>query len=61
MEYNGQKIGQSMAIARFLGRELKLSGKDNWAGAKIEELIDSQTDVLNSKSTTNSTTGHCLT
>ena len=50
-----------MAIARFLGRELKLSGKDNWAGAKIEELIDSQTDVLNSKSTTNSTTGHCLT
>ena len=49
LEYKGEKIGQSMAITRFLGREFGLAGKDNWTQAKVDEVIDSVSDLINSK------------
>ena len=38
-----------MAITRFLGREFGLAGKDNWTQAKVDEVIDSVSDLINSK------------
>lgn len=48
MEYNGQKLGQSMAIARLLAREYDLYGKGNWEAAQVDMIIDCVSDLISS-------------
>ena len=49
MEYDGKKLVQSMAIARFVAREYGLAGKNNLEGAQADMLADCMTDLLNSE------------
>ncbi len=46
LEYDGHKIGQSMAIARFLAREFGLVGKSNLEAAQMDAIIDLGIDMM---------------
>ena len=46
LEYNGTKIPQSMAIARFLAKQFHLAGKDNFEQAKVDAVVDTISDVV---------------
>lgn len=47
LEINGERIGQSVAICRYVAKEHGLAGKDNWTAAKADEIGDSITDLIN--------------
>jgi hypothetical protein len=47
LEFDGERIGQSNSIARFLAREYGLAGKNNIEAAKLDAIIDSSVDMLN--------------
>ena len=49
MEYDGKKIVQSVAMARFVARENGLAGKNNLEGAYADMLVDCMWDLGNSK------------
>ena len=49
MEYDGKKIVQSIAMARFVARENGLAGKNNLEGALADMLVDCMSDLLNSE------------
>merc|ERR1712117_36504 len=46
LTYNGQKICQSMAICRFLAREIGIAGRNNLEMAQVDEIIDVITDAI---------------
>ena len=46
MEYDGKKIVQSIAMARFVARENKLAGKNNLEAAQADMLVDCMNDLL---------------
>ena len=46
LEWDGTCIAQSMAVARFLAREVGLAGRDNMEAAQIDEIIDAVNDLL---------------
>merc|ERR1712025_202802 len=45
LEWDGTCVAQSMAIARFLAREVGLAGRNNLEGAQIDEIIDAINDM----------------
>lgn len=45
LEWNGTCVAQSMAIARFIAREVGLAGRNNMEGAQIDEIIDAINDM----------------
>merc|ERR1739836_333005 len=47
MEYDGKKIVQSVAMARFVARENGLAGKNNLEGAYADMLVDCMWDLAN--------------
>ncbi|KAL5014037.1 hypothetical protein ScPMuIL_008307 [Solemya velum] len=47
LEVDGKPIVQSMAIARFVGREAGLMGKNNWEQGQIEMAMDSLNSMFN--------------
>jgi len=47
LEVDGVKLPQSIAIARFVAKQLNLAGKDNLEQAKIDAVADTLTDLLN--------------
>eukprot|EP00095_Tigriopus_kingsejongensis_P005005 maker-scaffold139_size317827-snap-gene-0.16 protein:Tk05005 transcript:maker-scaffold139_size317827-snap-gene-0.16-mRNA-1 annotation:"hypothetical protein DAPPUDRAFT_230761" len=47
VEYNGEFIPQSMAIARFMAREFNLGGKTNLEMAKADFVVECISDCLN--------------
>jgi hypothetical protein len=47
LEFDGERIGQSNSIARFLAREYGLAGKNNIEAAQLDAIIDSSADILN--------------
>ena len=49
MEYDGKKIVQSIAMARFVARENELAGKTNLEGAQADMLVDCMSDFGNSE------------
>ena len=49
LEYDGKKIVQSVAMARFVARENGLAGKNNLEGAYADMLVDCMWDLANSK------------
>ena len=49
LEYDGKKIVQSIAMARFVARENGLAGKTNLEGAQADMLVDCMSDFGNSE------------
>ena len=49
MEYDGKKIVQSIAMARFVAKENGLAGKNNMESAMADMLVDCMSDLGNSK------------
>jgi glutathione S-transferase len=45
LEHNGKKVGQSIAIARYLGKLVKLAGKDDWENLEIDAVVDTINDM----------------
>lgn len=50
LEYNGKKIGQSISIARYAGKQAKLAGNDDWENLEIDAIADTFNDLRISKS-----------
>ena len=48
LEYKGESLSQSMAIARFLANEFSLAGNTTMETAKIDEIVDAINDLQNS-------------
>jgi len=46
LEFNGTKLPQSIAIARFLAKQFNLAGKDNFEQAKVDAVADTVGDLL---------------
>jgi glutathione S-transferase len=46
LEFNGVKLPQSLAIARFLAKQFQLAGKDNFEQAKVDAVVDTIHDLL---------------
>ncbi|KAF7271038.1 glutathione S-transferase-like [Rhynchophorus ferrugineus] len=44
LEYNGKIAHQSMAICRFLAKQVKLVGKDDWEDLEIDAMVDTVND-----------------
>ncbi|XP_030749148.1 glutathione S-transferase-like [Sitophilus oryzae] len=44
LEVNGKTAHQSMAICRYLGKQLKLNGKDDWEDLEIDTIVDTIND-----------------
>jgi glutathione S-transferase len=49
LEHNGKKAGQSIAVARYLGKLVKLAGKDDWENLEIDAVVDTINDMRLSK------------
>ena len=47
LEYKGETLSQSMAIAKFLAQEFGLAGSNNLEAAKIDEVVDAINDLQN--------------
>uniref|UniRef100_A0AC34GXU2 Glutathione S-transferase n=1 Tax=Panagrolaimus sp. ES5 TaxID=591445 RepID=A0AC34GXU2_9BILA len=47
LEVDGERIYQSVAIARYLGHTFGLAGKDLFENAQIDSMVDSYKDYLN--------------
>merc|ERR1711976_53697 len=47
LEHNGEMMGQSMTIARFVAREFGLAGDTNLEAAHVDEIVDVITDFQN--------------
>ncbi|CAG0918809.1 unnamed protein product [Notodromas monacha] len=46
LEVNGQRLGQSHAIARYVARELHLTGNTAWDSAQCDQYVDAMIDLL---------------
>jgi len=46
LEYDGVKLPQSMAVARFLAKQFHLAGKDNLEQAKVDAVVDTISDLF---------------
>jgi len=46
LEFNGQKLSQSMAIARYLAREFGFAGKTNLEQALVDQVADTVGDLF---------------
>ena len=47
LEINGKIIGQTGAIARYCGKLSNLYPKDDFLAAKVDQIIDTATDITN--------------
>jgi len=47
LEIDGQIVGQTGAIARFCGKLSKLYPTDDFLAAKVDQIIDTATDITN--------------
>ncbi|XP_023313068.1 glutathione S-transferase-like isoform X1 [Anoplophora glabripennis] len=45
LEYNGKLAYQSIAICRYLAKQVKLVGKDDWEDLEIDATVDTITDL----------------
>lgn len=46
LEYKGQKLAQTKAICRFLGKQLGLHPEDNFEAAQLDMLVDRPDDIF---------------
>lgn len=49
LEVDGKVINQSMAIARYVAKLVKLAGKDDMQALEIDAIVDSVNDLRASK------------
>lgn len=49
LEVNGKVAHQSAAIERYLAKQFKLTGKDDWEDLEIDSIVDTITDLRLSK------------
>lgn len=49
LEHNGKVMHQSMAIARYVAKQVKLVGKDDWENLQIDAVVDTINDLRTSK------------
>lgn len=49
LEVDGKKINQSTAICRYLAKQYKLAGKDDWEALEIDAIVDTIHDLRSSK------------
>ena len=47
LDWDGTCIAQSMAVARFIARQVGLAGRNDMEAAQIDEIIDAINDLLN--------------
>jgi glutathione S-transferase len=45
LEFDGVKLPQSMAIARFVAKQFGLAGRDNLEQAKVDAVVDASIDL----------------
>ncbi|XP_044270389.1 glutathione S-transferase-like [Tribolium madens] len=45
LEYNGKVAHQSIAIARFFAKKVKLVGNDDWEDLEIDAIVDTINDL----------------
>ncbi|XP_043486269.1 glutathione S-transferase-like isoform X1 [Polistes fuscatus] len=45
LEVDGKKISQSVAISRYLAKQFKLTGKDDWEDLEIDATVDTIHDL----------------
>lgn len=45
LEVDGKKINQSVAISRYLAKQFKLAGKDDWENLEIDATVDTIHDL----------------
>ncbi|KAJ3636073.1 hypothetical protein MTP99_008913 [Tenebrio molitor] len=45
LEHNGKRVNQSVSICRYLGKLVKLAGKDDWEDLEIDAVVDTITDL----------------
>ncbi|CAH1981954.1 unnamed protein product [Acanthoscelides obtectus] len=45
LEYNGKVAHQSLAICRYLAKQVKLVGKDDWEDLEIDAAVDTVNDL----------------
>ena len=44
LEVNGKKVNQSLACCRFIAKEIKLAGNDDWENLQIDTVADTVND-----------------
>ena len=49
LQYNGQEIGQSLTITRFLAKQAGLAGRNELEEAKVSMVVDHFADAFGSK------------
>lgn len=49
LEYNGKTFNQSLAIARFVAKQVKLNGKNDWEDLEIDGIVNTIRDFHMSK------------
>ncbi|KAK4872788.1 hypothetical protein RN001_014817 [Aquatica leii] len=45
LEVNGKKVHQSLAICRYLGKQLKINGNTDWEDLEIDSMADTINDL----------------
>ncbi|KAJ3663489.1 hypothetical protein Zmor_007746 [Zophobas morio] len=45
LEHDGKQAGQSIAIARYLAKQVGLAGKDDWENLEIDAIVDTINDL----------------
>ncbi len=45
LEFDGNKLPQSMSIARFLAKQFQLAGRHNFEQGKVDAVVDTITDI----------------
>lgn len=51
VEHNGKVAHQTAAICRYLAKQVKLVGKDDWEDLEIDAAVDTVNDLRASKFT----------
>lgn len=49
LEHNGKRINQSVAIARYVAKQVKLVGNNDWEDLEIDAIVDTICDFRQSK------------
>ncbi|XP_969146.2 glutathione S-transferase [Tribolium castaneum] len=45
LEHNGKTVNQSHSIARYLAKQVKLAGNDDWENLEIDAIVDTFNDL----------------
>lgn len=51
LEYDGKLAHQSVAIARYLAKQVNLTGNNDWENLEIDAAVDTITDLRLGKRT----------